>query len=882
MMVRRFLARVRYLIQRRRQAADLAEELQLHLDLRAHRNLDRGMTPDTARREALRSFGNVARLQEDAREVWLALWLEQFMQDLKFGMRGLLRSPGFTAVVVLTLAIGIGVNTTMFSIVNAVLLQPLPYPSPDRLVWIANADPRCNPDCFVSRADVNIWAHDAPSFESMAAYGNVDLSLVGDSGSTAERIAFVSDGFWNLSGAKPAFGRLPGPGEIDKLVLSWSLFERQFRGDPNVVGKIVKMEGHRFQIAGVLAKEFRFFFPQQLYTGDELRDIDGYAPIPIGTETPGEPIKPHERVGPGPGWVRVVGKLKPQATVEQGRAELFVIHDRLNRQYPSPFRKKTLSVMPLAERIVGEARLALLVLLGAVGFVLVIACANVANLLLARASVRRKEIAIRAALGAGKARVFRQFVTESILLAFLGGIAGLALAKGALLVAIHLSAHAVPRVADTTIDTRVLLFTLLITLITGTLFGLAPSVTLWRKNLDEVLREDAKAASFSSGQQKLRAVLVGGEITLAVILLTGAGLMLRSFWKMNTYPPGFTPERVLVMKISLAGGRYYRNWPVQDTYIRELLQRVEGIPGVEAAGIDCGATNQPVDVGSPQGTAVRDKPVVALRAVSRGYLRALGATLTRGTWPSAADAFDVVLVNQSLAWRVSGPGKDLVGKPISGSFLRATIGGVVSDFKDRQLDSQPAPQVYMPYQKSPTIGSVRLIIRTAGDPESLQSVIRERVESIDSDVPIQRFQTLRQELFDSLAPRRFNLYLLAAFAATALLLAMVGIYGMITYVVTQRTREIGIRMALGARRHDIVGMVARHAMRIAILGLVTGVMASLLLTRIMASMIYDVNTTDPLTFIAVGITLGLTALLACCRPAYRAAVMDPLLALRHD
>ncbi|MGC4049821.1 MAG: ABC transporter permease [Paludibaculum sp.] len=880
-LLRELLHRLTHLLRQDQHADELAEELRLHIDLRTRRNIERGMTPDVARREAHRSFGSIAQVHDDSRAVWLAVWLDQFLQDLRFGIRWLKRSPGFTTVIVLTLAIGIGINTAMFSVVNSVLLQPLPYPSPDRLVWIANQDPGCNPDCFNSRADYLIWSRDAHAFESMAAYGNIDLSLVREGRSLPARVAFVTDNFWSLAGAALQHGRLPLPGEPDTLLVSSGLFERQFGGDLSVLGRKLKVEGHTFEITGVLSRDFRFLFPQQLYTGDELKDIDAYTRIPDGYEVPGDPIRPGERRGPGPGWVRVFGKLKPDVSMEQARAELSGIHNRLNRQFPSLYRKKLLTVMPLAERIVGESRLALLILLGAVGFVLIIACANVANLLVARASVRRKEIAIRAALGAGQSRVLRQFLAESTLLALLGGVAGLVLARGALRAVIHWGAQAVPRLAETTIDARVLGFTLFVTLLTGILFGLAPAFTLWRGSLDEVLRDAARTTN-SSRQQRLRTVLVSVEVALAVILLTGAGLLLRSFWRMNTYPPGFAPDRVLVMNLSLSGGKYNRNWPVQDAYLRELLQRIESVPGVEAAGLDCGALNQAVRVDTDGPPSTEPPPIAALRAVSPGYFRAVGVALTRGRFPAPHETFDAVLVNQSLAYRSSGAGGNILGKRITGSFLRGTIAGVVSDFRDRQLDAQPSPQVFIPYQLSPVIGTVRMIIRTSGNPKPLLPVLRNLAATIDEDVPIQRFQTLEEELFASIAPRRFNMYLLVAFAVTALVLALVGIYGVISYIVAQRTHEIGIRVALGARRQDIVGLVAVQGLRIILAGLFVGLLAAILLTRLMTSMIYEVSSTDPLTFTAVAATLGLTAFMACCRPAYRAALLDPLVALRDE
>jgi predicted permease len=567
MSFKQVIERVRFWIQHRHRTDELEEEIRLHLDLRIQRNLENGMTQADARTTAVRRFGDPTRVREAATDVWISRWLDDLWQDLKFGARWLKRSPGFTAIIVATLGVGIGVNTAMFSVINSVLLQPLPYPAPDRLIWIANSDPGCSGDCFNSRADFAIWAREAQSLEAAAAYGNLDLALVADGQSTAQRVAFVTPELWRLSGAIPRLGRLPNANEPTALIISWALFERQFRGNPNVIGKAVQLDGHSFEVVGVLDRGFRFLFPQQLYTGDEIRDIDAYAPLPNGIETPGDAMRATPQTGPVPGWVRVVARLKDGATIEQARSQLATIHDRLNKEYSSLFRKKKLVVLPLAERIVGEARLALLVLLSAVSFVLVIACVNVANLLMARASARRKEIAIRAALGAGKRRVMRQFIAEALLLGVLGGFAGLVLARLGLVAIIHFGAQAVPRVADTVMDSNVLAFAILVTLATAVLFGLAPARTVGKENLEEVLREEGRGASSSATQQRLRATLVSVEIALAMVLLTGAGLMMRSFWRMNTYPPGFSPEKVLVMKLSLAGGKYSRYWPAQDIYL---------------------------------------------------------------------------------------------------------------------------------------------------------------------------------------------------------------------------------------------------------------------------------------------------------------------------
>jgi putative ABC transport system permease protein len=833
-------------------------------------------------------FGAVKRMWEGTREAWTLVWLEQLFQDLRFASRVLRRNLAFAAAIVLTLALAIGMNTAMFSVVNAVLLQPLPYPSPERLIHLANGEPTCGPyDCMVSRADFALWRAQAHSFEKMAAYGNEDAALVDADNSDTERIASITGDFWDIAGAKPAVGHLFGPTEANVLVLTWALYEHRFSSNPGVVGKTVIVDGHPFTIVGVLPKDFRFLFPQELWTGDELRDIDAFIPLPDAHEAPGDPISADPKLGPMPVWVRVVGRLKPNVPFNQAKAEMQGIFERIVRSYPKGFLHmyqadsiRYFRFMLLSERLVGRSRLALMVLFGAVAFVLLIAISNIANLLLARSSTRQRELAIRTSLGAGRTRIIRQFLAESILLALLGGIAGLVVARCALIFVIWIGSQAIPRIAETRIDGWVLAFTLAISLATGVLFGLAPASSFWRRNPDEVL--NVRATSASGSPLRLRGLLVSLELAMAIVLLSAAGLMLRSFWRMNDYPPGLAPDKILVMKVSLSGGPYFKNWPQQDAYLNELSRRIGSVPGVQAFGIDCGALNQPVDVeGVPSGPP-NARPAVALRAVSPGYLRVIGVGLTQGHWPTERETFDVVLVNQSLAWKTVGRGREIVGRHLHGSFLNATIAGVVTDFRDWQLDEPPAPQVYMAYQRATVVNSVRVVVRTSVDPAYIESAIRKLVSGIDRNVPVYQLQTLQQALFDSIAPRRFNMFLLGTFAATALLLALVGVYGVIAYSVVQRTREIGIRMALGAEHGEIVGMVVRQGMKMAVAGIAVGLLAALTLTRLMASMLYDVKSSDPATFFTVALVLALTAFVACFLPALKAARVDPMVALRYE
>jgi putative ABC transport system permease protein len=841
---------------------------------------------------SVRKYGIFDRIPDETASVAARVWLEQSLQDLRFAFRVLRRNPAYTAAIVLTLALGIGMNTAMFSVVNAVLLQPLPYPSPERLIYLTNRANGCNPDCsvgvdsMVSRADFVLWRTQAHSFEKMAAYGNEDVALVDADNSDTERIASITGDFWNIAGAKPALGHLFEPREPNALVLTWALFERRFNGNPAILGKTVRAGGYPFTIVGVLPKHFRFLFPQELWTGDELRDIDAFIPLRDAHETPGDPIRADPKLGPMPDWVRVVGRLNPNVPFSQAKAEMQGIFDRIARNYPSGFLHKyqgtpsPFRFVLLSERLVGGSRLALTILFGAVAFVLLIATANIANLLLARNSTRQRELAIRTALGAGRMRIIRQFLTESILLALLGGIAGLVLARYALILIIWIGSQAIPRIAETRIDGWVLGFTLAISLATGVLFGLAPASSFWRRNPDEVL--NVRATSASASPLRLRGLLVSLELAMAIVLLSAAGLMLRSFWRMNDYPPGLAPERILVMKVSLSGEPYFKNWPQQDAYLNELSRRIASVPGVQAFGIDCGALNQPIDVEGVSSGSPNEQPAAALRAVTPGYFRVMGVPLTQGHWPTERETFDVVLVNQSLAWKTVGRGREIVGRHLRGSFLNATIAGVVADFRDWQLDEPPEPQVYMAYQRAPVVNTVRVVVRTSIDPKYVESAIRKLVSGIDRNVPVYQLQTLQQALFDSIAPRRFNMFLLETFAGTALLLALVGVYGVIAYSVVQRTREIGIRMALGAENDQIVGMVVRQGMRMALAGIAVGMLAALALTRLMASLLYDVKSNDPATFFIVALLLASTALLACFLPALKAARIDPMVALRYE
>jgi putative ABC transport system permease protein len=807
--------------------------------------------------------------------------LEQIMQDTRYALRMLRRNPGFAAVVILTLALGIGMTTAMFSVVNGVLLKPLPYPDADRLVWIAPHAPTY--ENSVSRSDYLLWKSQAHSFEAFAAYGNDDRALVYQNKPVTLQLGFITGDFWSISGARPVLGKLFGEHERDQLVLSWPLFQERFGADPKTIGKIVTIDGRAFTIVGVLPRSFRFVFPPDMYAGDPIPDIEAYIPIPDGHEAPGDPIRETAETGPVPTWIRVVGRLKPDVSFTSARAEMQVIFDRV-RQIPGVFGRwpeEKMLFIPLSQRVTGQSRTAILLLFGAVGFVLLIAGANFANLLMARASTREREIAVRSALGASRSSLVRQFLVESILLATLGGSAGLLIAKWAVGIAIRIGEHAVPRLADVRLDPRVLLFTLGVSFAIGAAFGLAPALGLRRRNVNETLKDEGGTSSSGTSQLRLRRWLVTAEFALAIVLLSGTGLLLKSFWRMNEFPPGFEPDKLVVLNISMGGPKYFRHWPQQDAFIQALSTRIGRLPGVQAFGLDCGTFFQSLEtVGAIPHE--KGKDTFSVRYVSTGFFPTVQAPLIEGRWPTDAewrDFKDRVLVNQTFARMYFSKG-DIVGKHIVGGVVDATVVGVVADFKEFQLDAAPEPQVYVYYPLAPGMLNLKVFVRSE-KPSLIEAALPQLASSVDQDVPV-RVDTLEQALAESITSRRFNMYVFEVFGGAAMVLALIGIYGVLSFLVRQRTREIGIRMALGAQRKNILRMVVWQGMKMSLVGMAVGSAAALALTRLMASMLYETRTTDPVTFVAVAALLGLLAVLACWQPAFDAAKTDPMVALRHE
>jgi putative ABC transport system permease protein len=850
-------------VNRRRLLDGLDDEIRDHIEREIRENIERGMTPEQAEAAALRKFGNVARVMEDTRDVWRNVRIEQLFEDVRYAVRYLRRNPRFTTVVVLTLALGIGLNTAVFSVVNTVLLKPVAYPNPERLVWIADYDPNTGRD-FVMLQDFFDWRKQARSYTAMAAYGYQQAAIGTEEGVSQVTAIYVAGDFWSITGAQAESGRLFGEEEGDGLVLSQDLFERQFGGDAEVIGKPLLVNGRQVRLTGVLPKSFRFQFPMW-WTATHPQPVEAYVSLP----------QPRGRMGQG---TQVVAALKPGIGIEQAQAELKVLEMRLRLADGRRPAVTGAQAESLEEKITGSVRRPLMILIAAGAFVLLIASVNVANLLLARATVRQKEIAIRAAVGAGRTRVIRQLLIESTVQAVAGGAAGLLLAYGVIAILVRISPYAIPRLSETVVDARVLAFTFGLSILTGILFGAGPAVSLWRTNLHNALKEGTRGSPGFPGL-RLRRLLVAVELSLAIVLLTGAGLMLKSFSRMNERPPGFAPESVVVMNLRFAGPRYATK-PAQQAYFRELLQRIERAPGVLSAGISSwflfsGAPAYPADTDRERTRVIR------VHATTPGYLSALGMTLVRGRWLTESDSSGALL-NESMAREAFGA-IDPIGRQLSIPHT-VTVVGILADIKYSKLDAEAPAEVFVGHQHGgpPLLYGAEVAARTAGNPAAVAASLRKLIAGIDRSQPIFGVKTLEQALAESIAPRRFHLFLLGGFAGSALVLAVIGIYGVVAYSVAQRTREIGVRMALGARRGHVAGMVVRGALPMAAAGIAMGLAAAWGMTRLMQALLYGVKATDPEMFAAAALLLGITALTACLGPALKAASVDPTVALRHE
>jgi len=805
-------------------------------------------------------------------------------QDIRYAVRQLRNSPGFTAITLVTLALGIGANTAIFSVVNTVLIRALPYKNPDSLVliWSDERHSGTHRD-QVSFTDGDDYRTRSHVFENVVTFG--DWSAVFADSGTPERISGmqVSDGYFALMGARPLLGRTFSPeeqieGKDQVIILGYGLWQRRFGGDRAIVGKQITLSARPYTVVGVMPKDFPAL-PSSLVTGG----AQFYRP---------EADKRDDRERSSR-HLRALARLKPGVSLQQAQAELDVINRSLAKQFPEDYATTGVRVVGLQDDIAGNLRPALLVLLGAVGFLLLIACANVANLLLARSSGRQREVAVRTALGASRARLVRQALTESVLLALGGGMVALLVAKWGTSIISASGARIIPQLVEVEIDVRVLAFTGLISLLTGILFGLVP-VLRPVADLNDALKQGGRG-SRGSTHGTLRGVLAVSEIALALMLLSGAGLMLRTFGKLHAVAPGFNPRNVLTMGIGLPSSKYPFASSKPVVFYQELLGRIGSMPGVQSAaavsvlplGGDFDTATAEVE-GQVYGPGEQPSPERYI--VTQDYFRTMQVRLVRGRVFSDADNETsplVVLISETAAQRW-WPNQDPIGKRmrIAGtsmeqSLLWRTVVGEVDDVKQAGLDAPHTMQVYIPHGQYGN-DSMVLVVRTASDPLNYASSVRQQISGIDGDLAVSDIASLEQVLSVSVGERRFSTLLLGVFAGLGLLLASVGVYGILSYSVAQRMPEFGIRVALGATRRDVLALVLRQGSRLALLGVAVGGIAALMLTRLMSSLLFEVSPSDPATFVGVALVLGAVAFVATYVPARRATKVDPMVALRYE
>jgi predicted permease len=867
---------------RERHERDLDEEIAAHLAMAEADRMARGEPPEEAGANARREFGNEALVRETTRAQWGSESLERFLQDARYGLRLLRRSPGFSAVAILTLALGIGASTAILSVVDAILLRPLGYADPDRLVVLLHHE-----DGPVAPANYLDWKARTRSFESMGAaeYWTPNLT----SGQSPEKIwaLRMTPEILPMLGVRPLIGRFFLPeeavaGRDHVVVIGERIWRRRLGADPGIVGRTIRLDGEPYTVLGVMPASFQF----APFWATEARI---WAPLDLRPRASKRESQS----------LRVFARLRPGVSIAAARQEVAAVTAALEREFPGTNRD--VRVIDLRDKAVGDVRPALLVLLGAVGLVLLIACANIANMLLARASARQKEVALRAALGASRGRTIRQLLTESVVLAAAGGAAGAALGAWALRLLLALAPPSIPRLQDVRLDLRVLISTFAVSLATGVAFGLAPALQASIARPQDALKEGGSAGASREGG-RLRLAFVAGEMAIALVLLVGAGLMLRSFLALRAVDPGFDPRGVVTMEVSVAGTRQAAPGKRAAVY-REIVERAAATPGVAAAG----AINHiPIagDIwGYPYAVEGRPKPgpggspVATYRAVLPGYFAAMRIPILRGrdvAWTDDRGKPAVVVVNEFLAKRM-WPGEDPIGKRITlddvgpdASWL--TVVGVVRNVVRGDWAAPPGDEIYLSVLQNETLlesaqpmaAYITLVARTGGDPASLAPSLVAAVRSVDPTLPVSEIRTMPQIVALANGRARFQALLLAAFAGAAALLAAVGIYGVMSYAVSKKTREIGVRMALGADPGSVLRLVVGRGMAVALAGAGAGLVAALLLTRLMTGLLYGVGPMDPATYAGVAGLLLAIAFLACYLPARRAARIDPMKALRAE
>jgi len=886
--LRGWLVRFFGLFHRQRREREFAEELESHLAFHIEDNLHAGMSPEEARRRALIKLGGVTLTQERYREQRGLPMLETRIQDLRFGLRMLRKNPGFSLIAILTLALGIGANTAIFSVVNAVLLCDLPFADAERLVllWETYPDiPKVGPS-YLSYQD---WHAQAQSFVDLAVHSDRLRNAMLTGANEPEQVqgAMVSHNLFSLLGVKPLLGRtfLPEedqPGHNQVVLLSSALWRHSFASDPNIIGKSVRINDTSFTVIGVLGAQY----PLEMDVWLPLSRLDAGSFTNRAVHATSA----------------VIGRLKPGVTMQQANREMRGIAAQLAQRYPATNGTSSIVLLPLHQHLVGNVRPVVLLVFAAVALILLIACANIANLLLAQSTGRRRELALRAALGAGRGRLVRQMLTESLLLALCGGLAGLLLARACLPLLrsslLGTVTGQIPGVEAIGIDWPTLAFTFGATLLAGVLFGVLPALQLSRINLNQALKEGGKNST-GAGQRDLSRPLVIVEVALAVIVLIGAGVLVRSFNKLLQVDPGFRTNHLLSLKIELPQTLFPREDDRRNFY-RRLMPQIQALPGVEGAGLIDRLTFAPTlaiskFVAEGQQTEIGKEPLTQMRGVDHRFFTMMKIPLRSGRYFDEADLENMrdgladnnpVIINETMARRFF-PNQDPVGKRI---FMHwgatkptpVLIVGVVADIRDVGLDKLPEPEIYWPGMDRQSL----LILRTSVEPLSLAATVRQTLLSLQPQMPAAQPRTVEDLLTASLARRSFTVRLLSAMGMLALVLAVVGIYGVVAYSVTQRTQEIGIRRALGAQTADILQLVIRRGLTPALLGILVGLAGAFVLsgwlTSLTEGLLFEVRATDPVTFAVIGLLLACVALLACYIPARRATKVDPMIALRHE
>jgi putative ABC transport system permease protein len=806
-------------------------------------------------------------------------------QDIRYGFRVIAKRPGVTLIAVLTLALGVGANTAIFSVVDAVLLRPLPYKQPDRLVFLQESSPQI-PDMSISMANFNDWRAMNTVFESMAPYQADTVVLTGQGDAERLQMRNITADLFPTLGVQPILGRALTPdddkvGAKPVVLLSDGYWASKFARDPNVIGKKLDLSGEIYTIVGVL--------PSSKFHGS-WRQYSLFSSLWRHEDTEGGPARRDSHPG-----IVAFARLKPGVTLAQATAEMKGIASRLAKQYPDSNSTHSVLVCSLLDAIVGDVRPSLLVLLAAVGFVLLIACANVANLMLARATERHKEMAIRTALGAGRFRLIRQLLTESLLMALSGGVLGLWLAYVVTSALVSAAPSNVPRIDGVSVNGWVLLFTLGLSVFTGFFFGIFPAWQASRTDVQEAIKEGGRGGTSNTGPKRIRAALVVGEVAVSIVLLIGAGLMIKSLYRVLQADPGFDPSGVVTAGISLPDS-HYKNPAQQRAFVQQLVGKVAATHGMQAVGFVT-----PLLGGWQNGYIIEGRPLPSpeeqrstdMASLTPDAMRAMGVHLIRGRFFTREDnekAAPVCIVDTTMAQLV-WPGENPIGKRLSVNGLSPdpafqspywrTVVGLVGHVKNYGVDQPSREETYLPFAQFPRQGGT-LVMRTLADPASAASAVRTVMKSLDLGLPLSQVRTLADIVDDNVAPRRLSVMLLGAFAALALLLAAVGIYGVMSYMVTQRTKEIGVRIALGAQPPDILRLVLHNGMTLLLLGIAIGLAGAFSLSRFLQSLLFEVKSTDLLTFASVPLLLAAVAFLACYLPARRATRVDPVIALRNE